>query len=796
MLNDLRYALRILSRSPGFTATAIATLALGIGANVAMFSVVYGVLLRPLPYRDAGQLVLVRAEATFEGVNRPQPESVSAQGRVLWQRSFDALQSVAFFATGVEALAGDNGAEVVDSATVSSEFFGTLDGPLAAGRPLGPPDDAAPVAIVSQRLAARLFGSAEAALGRELLLRPRVYTVIGVTKPEFQLPTDKVDVWIPAGFAQSVNPRCCNYRVIGRLTADGTPERAAAAVGPMFDDSATKGKPNTRIRTTVVTLGDELVGTIRPALFVLFAAVLLVLVVACSNLINLLLARNASRQQEFVVRRALGAPAPWLVRQLLVEAGLLVAAGAVLGAVVARVALVALTRLPGDVLPRVDQIGIDVPALLFAVAIAGLATVLTGLLPSLRAARIDAAPNAGAERTATPAGTRRLQRTMCVVQVALAVMLLIGATLLGRSLSQLLRVDLGVSTDHVLTASLNLGFGGRPPDAQTIARINSIVDVVSVLPGVRAVGAGTSLPPNASRIRMTLRRNGDTVDYQASFVPVTPGYFSSLQMRLLQGRFFTTDDDERHPQVMIMSESTARRFFGDGDVIGRTMRLPMVKEGKSASVDMTLVGVTSNVKYAGLTTAADDIVYRPFAQQPWMAPFLVVRTSGDPTDFAPTLRRAIATTDPAIVTGAIATLDRAVLDAVAQPQFRAVLLGSLALLAIAIAAIGLYGVVAYAVSQRAREFGIRIALGATSRDVLGIVLTDGLTVGAAGLAAGTAAALLLTRVLSGLLYGVTATDPMSFVIAGGGLLGVILIASYIPARRAARIDPVRALRSE
>ncbi|HXW04551.1 MAG TPA: ADOP family duplicated permease [Vicinamibacterales bacterium] len=796
MLQDVHYSLRLLSRSPGFTLTAILTLALGIGANIAMFSVLYGVLLRPFPYRDASRLVLVRAEATFEGANRPVQETVSAPERAAWRRDFDALESVAFFATGVEALSGGNGLEVLDSATVSAEFFDTVGGPLAAGRPLGSADDVAPVAIVSSRLAARLFGGAEGAPGRSLTLGQRVYTVVGVVSPEFQLPSDEVDVWMPAGFAQSVNPRCCGYRVIGRLTSDGTPERAAAAVRPMFEDSAATSTAVNRVRTTVVPLGDEIAGTVRSALVVLFAAVLLVLLAACSNLVNLLLARNASRQQEFAVRRALGAPSRRLARQLFVEAALLVAAGAGLGALMARVALAGLSRVAADVLPRAGEIRIDTAALGFAAALAGVATILTGLLPAIRAARSGALPFDMAGRTATRSGTRRLQQTMCTVQVALAVVLLVGATLLGRSLSQLLRVDLGVSTDHVLTASLNLGFGGRPPDAETIARINRVVDAVTVLPGVRAAGAGTSLPPNVSRMRLTLRRSGDTVDYQASAVPVTPGYFPSLQMRLLQGRFFTSTDHAHHPQVMIMSERTARRFFGDGTVVGRTMRLPVVRDGKTASVDMTLVGVTSDVKYAGLAAPPDDVVYRPFAQQPWMAPFLVVRTSGDPAAFAPTLRRAIAAADPAAVTGAVTTLDQAVLDAVAQPRFRTVLLGSLALLAIAIAAVGLHGVVAYAVSQRAREFGIRMALGATSRDVLDIVLTEGLIMGAAGIAAGTAAALLLTRALSGLLYGITPTDPVSFGLAAAGLLALTLLATYVPARRAARIDPIRALRSE
>jgi putative ABC transport system permease protein len=310
------------------------------------------------------------------------------------------------------------------------------------------------------------------------------------------------------------------------------------------------------------------------------------------------------------------------------------------------------------------------------------------------------------------------------------------------------------------------------------------------------VGVGTSLPPSVSRIRLTLKRTGDVVDYQAAGVPATPGYFSALQMRLIKGRFFTDADDDHHPPVIIMSEDTARRFFGTDDPLGRTMTLPLLRDGKNTSTEMTLVGVTSNVKYAGLAAPPDDIVYRPFAQQPWVAPFLVVRTSGDPADFALTLRRGIAAVDKSIVTSSVTTMDQLVADEAAQPQFRTVLLGSLAALALGIAAIGLYGVVAYAVSQRTREIGIRIALGATSRDVLAMVLSDGLIIAIAGIVAGTASAWAMARVLAELLYGVTPTDPVSFVLASIGLLGLTLLASYIPARRAARIDPIRALRAE
>ncbi len=795
ILQDIRYAVRILINTPGLTLAAVLTLALGIGANIAMFSIVYGVLLRPLPYRDAHRLLLVRAEVEYAGAHRPVPVPVQATELQAWQRPFDSLAASAFYAVETVVLSGENGSEVLDSAVVSGAFFSTLDGPFAAGRSLESADDVWPSAVISERLAQRLFSNPRNAIGRQLLLTPRTYTVIGVADRAFQFPSAHIDVWLPAGFAHAVNPRCCGFRLIARLDPNGTLERARTAVRPMFQ-SSTAGQRSNDIRTTAVRLSDDMVAAVRPALLVLFASVLIVLVIACGNLINLLLARNAAREREFAVRRALGAPASRLMRQVLVESALLALAGTVCGAILARPGLTALSRLAGDTVPRVDAIHLDRPALLFAIGLAALATIVTGTIPALRAAGGPAIPNQGAGRTATPVGTRRLQRTMCIVQVALAVVLLVGATLMGRSLVRLLHVDLGVSTDHVLTASMNLAFAGRPTDAQTLSSVDRVIQNVRALPGVRAVGVGTSLPPSVSRIRLTLKRTGDVVDYQAAGVPVTPGYFSALQMRLIKGRFFTEADDDHHPPVIIMSEDTARRFFGTDDPLGRTMTLPVLRDGKNSSTEMTLVGVTSNVKYAGLAAPPDDIVYRPFAQQPWAAPFLVVRTSGDPADFALTLRRGIAAVDSSIVTSAVTTMDQLVADEAAQPQFRAVLLGSLAALALGIASIGLYGVVAYAVSQRTREIGIRMALGATSRNVLAMVLGEGLIVALAGIVAGTATAWALARVLAGLLYGITPTDPVSFFLPSIGLLGLTLLASYVPARRAARIDPIRALRAD
>jgi putative ABC transport system permease protein len=795
---DARYAIRLLVNAPGFTLTAVLTLALGIGANVAMFSVAYGVLLRPLPYRDAGQLAVVRAEVDYVGAHRPVPISIHANEVAEWPRSFESIASTAFHtASDVVALSSDSGSEILQSAVVSGGFFSTMAGRFAAGRPLNAADDTQPAAVISERLAQRLFGGATDAIGERLLLTRQTYTVVGVADRAFQFPAADVDVWLPAGFVRSVNPRCCDFQLVARLEPDGTVERTREAVHRMFVSSvAARGRPSSGIRTTVVRLPDAIVSAVRPALLVLLASVLMVLAVACGNLINLLLSRNAARDQEFAIRRALGASESRLMRQLLVESAILGVVGAGCGAVVARLSLTMLSRVPGDALPRIDAIRIDGTALLFAACLAVLATVVTGIAPAWRAVRTAAVPHPGSPERATPWRARRLQRAMCVVQVALAMVLLTGATLMGRSLLRLLHVDLGVSTDHVLAASVNLAFGERPSDARTRARIDRVIDDMRTLPGVRAVGAGTSLPPSLSRMRVTLRRHGDVVDYQAAAVPATPGYFSALQMRLLRGRLFTDADDEHHPPVMIMSEDTARRFFGPGDPIGRTLSLPVLRDGTSASAEMTLVGVTANVRYAGLAARPDDVVYRPFAQQPWVAPFLVVRTSGDPADFAQTLRRRLAAVDKGIVVGSVTTLDQLVADAAAQPRFRTVLLVSLAVLALGIAVLGLYGVVAYAVSRRTREIGIRLALGATSRQVRVMVLSDGLGVGMAGIVAGTAGGLLLARVLAGLLYGIAPTDPVSFLLASTGLLGLTLLASYLPAKRAARIDPSEALRAE
>jgi putative ABC transport system permease protein len=794
-LREVRYAVRGLARTPGFTAVAVLTLALGIGANSAMFSVVYGVLLRPLPYADPHRLVLVQREQDQSGTHRPVPVTffVAADAEA-WRHAFRSFDSAAFYSAEVASLAADGGNEVIDTAVVSDNFFATMAGPIVAGRMLGAADDRGNAIVISERLSRRLFGGPAQAVGQALTLSSRAYTVAGIAGPAFQFPSSKTDAWMASGFARAINQRCCGFRMLARLApgatiAGATSEVAAAA--PTLGAGAT---PRSGVRAWTIGLRDQMVASIQPALLVLFAAVALVLAIACANLLNLLLARQVSKERDAAIRAALGASRSRLITESLLEAGLLAVAGMTAGLLFAFEVVALLKRAQPAGVPRLDAIRVDTPVLLFTIAAAALTAVVAGILPAWRSA--VSAPGFAAATVTSGLRRTRLRRVLCATELAISVVLLVGAALLGRSLVRLMHTDLGVATDRVVTASVNLAFGGRPSDAVTLERIGRVIERVRQLPGVTAAGAGTALPPNASRIVLTLRRTGDSVSYRAAGVPATPGYFEALGMRLVSGRLFTSEDDGDHPPVMIMNVDTAKRFFGPGDPIGRTLSLPVLRNGRTDSADMTLVGIVSNVKYSGLDAAADDAVYRPFTQQPWVAPFLVVRTAGDPRGLVPILGRAIAEADPGAVVADVRPLDALVSDAASQPRFRTLLLGAMAVLALAMAVVGLYGVMAYSVAQRTKEVGIHMALGARRSAVLWMVLREGLTVAAAGAIAGLALSLLATRLLRGLLYGIAPTDVLSYAFAAVSLFAVAIVATCVPARRAANVDPLVALRHE
>ena len=793
-LREVRYAVRGLRRTPGFTAIAVLTLALGIGANSAMFSVVYGVLLRPLAYADPDRLVLVPREQDQSGTRRPVPSTFfMAADRDAWQRAFRSFEATAFYSAEAASLAADDGNVVIDTAVVSDTFFATLAGPIVAGRALGAADDSGSAVVISERLARRIFGDPARAVGQALTLSSRSYTIAGVAGPEFQFPSNKTDAWMASGFARAISPRCCGFRMLARLApgaeiAGATSEVAAAA------PTLGAGAGEAGMRARAIRLRDQIVGPIEPALLVLFAAVMLVLVVGCANLLNLLLARQVAKERETAIRAALGASQARLVAESLLDAGLLAAAGMIAGLFFAFEAVALLERWQPAGLPRLDAIRVDAPVLLFSLAAAALTALAAGLVPAWRSS--VAAPGFAATTVTTGVHRRRVRRALCAAELAISMVLLVGAALLGRSLVRLMHTDLGVVTDGVVTASLNLAFGGRPPDDVALERVTRVIARISQLPGVTAAGAGTSLPPNASRIVVTLRRSGESVDYRAAGVTATPGYFEALGMRLVSGRLFTAGDDLDHPPVMIMNVDTAKRFFGPGDPIGRTLSLPVLRNGRNGSQVMTLVGIVSNVKYSGLDAAADDAVYRPFAQQPWVAPFLVVRTAGDPRALVPVLGRAIADADRGAVVSDVRPLDAIVSDAAAPPRFRTLLLGAIAVLALAMAVVGLYGVMAHSVAQRTKEVGIHMALGAQRSAVLWMVLREGLVVAGAGVAVGLGLSVLATRLLRGLLYGIAPTDMFSYGFAAAGLFTVAAIATYVPARRAAAVDPLIALRHE
>jgi putative ABC transport system permease protein len=412
---------------------------------------------------------------------------------------------------------------------------------------------------------------------------------------------------------------------------------------------------------------------------------------------------------------------------------------------------------------------------------------------------VQATLKAGVRGSTAHPRTRIALRAAAVAQFAIAVVLLVAAALLGRSLTALMRTDIGVTPENVATASLNLAMDRTLTDRQQVDLVNRVVDRIAAAPGVVAAGVGTARPPDASRMRLTLNRSNDPTagaSYGAAGVPATPGYFAALDIRLERGRLFTNADADGATPVAILSADSARRLFGSQDPVGQRIGLPVLRDGRSRREDMTIVGVTANVKYAGLDRIADDVVYRPFAQQPWRSVFLVARTSGDPEMLASQLRREIAAIDKAITVSEVMTLNEAVADAVAHPRLRSLLLASFATMAILIAGVGLYGVIAYSASQRRGEIGVRMALGADNRRITLMILREGLGLAVIGCALGSAAARGAARLLANLLFGIAPTDPASFALAAAGVVAAGLAASYLPARRAARTDPLAVLRTE
>ena len=679
-------------------------------------------------------------------------------------------------------------------------FFATLDGRLTRGRGLGTADNASPSIVVTDRLWRRVFGSAGELDGQQLILDGQPYTIVGVADAAFEIPNARVDIWRPAGFMRTQspwmsNPRGGGFQVFARMTRASTMAEAQTQVDVICRTV------DVNLRSTVLPLRDQfLPASSRTTLLVLWAAVGLLLTIACVNVMNLILTRDTARAREAAVRTALGATRGRLLVRSLVEQVLLVGGGTAAGLSVAAIALRLLRALAPGLVPRMAFVRIDGPVLAFtcacAVAVACALALLSswsrpGAIASLRASAFAAT---GGKRA------RRIGQTLVALEIGLSVILLVGAALIGRSLANLLTVDLGIDNRQVTAALVDESFGRTLSLTDQRLGIERIVSRVSQLPGVTSAGAGASLPPNLARLRFTLDRFDDVpgapANYMVDAVTATPGYFTTLGLRLRDGRMFDDHDDASRAPVGIVTETTARQLFGDRPAIGRMIHLPAVTDTGPGNQAVMIVGIVDDVRYSGLEVAPSGVIFRPFAQQPWSSMFIVAGTSGDPRAFAATLRRAITDADPSIAISSVDTMNALVSGAVAQPAFRAGVLASLAAIALALAGVGLYGVIAFGVSQRTREIGIRMALGATRQMIATLVLRETMRLAGVGLLAGLAAAAAVSRGLRSLLFGVSSGDPWSFAAAAVVIALTAVWAAAVPVRRASRADPITALRAE
>lgn len=799
-MGDLRIAFRGLLRAKGFALACAITLALGIAATTTIFSVVYGVLLRPLPYRDAGRLVVIQAEKDFS--TGPRIMNYSPVELEEFTGATSQFSSMALSTIASLAFRGDTGVQPVGTATVSGAFFATLDVPPQIGRLFS--DEAEPVVVISDRFWRAAFGADPHVAGQALRLADRenierTYTIVGVMPAPFQYPRPQTDVWRPLAFVRAMGDDRIRDRNRGGAEFIARMQDGVTLVGARADAARANEilKPqfiNSRLdlRSKVTPLPEYISGTIGPALWILMGAVMLVLLVAAINVAGLILARQSSRSREISVRIALGAPRLRLVSHLLGESGLIASSGCAVGVTITAGCVRLLQLIKPAQLPRLDAITVDVPVLIFAATVAALAAIGAALYPALTLTRTDAVLAMRAGSKGALPGSMRVRSMLVVIEIAASIILLVGATLLSRSLFALLRSDLGVNTENVMTAQVDVGLGRVMPGPRQVEIMEGLRQRVAAIPSVRIAGFGSGLPPATEVLRMSfVLSNADgtgTESHIVTSVPVSPQYFSALQIHLLRGRLFSDADTRASPSVGIVNREAALRFFGNNDAVGQT--LPF-SEGT-----ITIVGVVENVKYTGIGTPTEGVLYLPFTQQPIRFVALVARTSGDPASIANDLRHAIRSFDTGISIGGVQPLTSWVSDSVAQPRFRTWLLSAIAMITTVLAVVGLYGVLAYSASQRTPEIGVRMAIGAQRADIMRLVLADGVKITMAGIAIGLVGSFWLTRLLNSFLYSVSMTDPASFALAGGLLFVVALVATYIPARRAAHVDPIRALRSE
>jgi putative ABC transport system permease protein len=825
MLQDIRYGFRTLGRAPGFTTVVVIVLALGIGANTAIFTVVNAVLLRSLPYPDSDQLVMLwETNPRFQIGIDTLP--VTAGDFVDWKEQNDVFEHVSAFGARRFNLTGGGEPEQIGGVSVSANFFRLMgleptssaqpSGAMHAGRAFRDEDEkpgASRVVVISYALWQRRFGGQLDVIGKTLTLDGESYTVIGVAPERFQFPrarempyfvgaATQTDLWKPMTLSDDfINKKRSDHQlcVIARLKPGVTSERAQTvmtAIAGRLEESLPDS--NQGVGSRVVPLAEQVTGNVKPALLVLMSAVALVLLIACANIANLMLARASARQKEFAIRTALGASRGRIVRQLLTEALLLSLTSALLGTLLSLWGVKAMLSLFGENLPRVHEISVDVRVLGFTVAIALLTSVLFGLTPALQASKlnINESLKEGSRGVSGGARHNRVRSALVVAEVALSLVLLIGAGLMIKSLAGLLNVDPGFKSDNTLTMRIALPGSKYPTANRQIAFFQEVVHRVEALAGVQSAGLISSAPLSGGVYAGGFSIEGRTTDddsLAADRRMISPEYFNAMGIPLIKGRYFTERDEQTSTGVAIVSESWARRFLPDEDPIAKRIKLG----GRDSSRPwLSIVGIAGDVRDTAVESDAKPCVYLPYPQFPSSTMSVVVRAGFDPRPLIPAIRDEVWAIDKDQPVTDIKTMDQYVADSVSPRRLNALLLGGFASLALVLASVGIYGVMAYSVTQRVHEIGIRMALGAQKADVLRLVIGQGLTLTLIGMAIGSSAAVALMRTMKSMLFGVSATDPLTYSGVVVLLGGVALLACWLPARRAAKVDPMVALRCE
>jgi putative ABC transport system permease protein len=798
---DLRYAARMLLRNPGFTVVAVITLALGMGANAAIFSVVNATLLRPLPFEDPDRLITIRET----NPSQSSEFKVSPGNFLDWKKQNTVFERLVAMQEASYDLVGAGDPERLLGMRVTDGFFAMLGARPQTGRDFLPEEDRPGhnnVVILSHGLWQRRFGGDPNIVNQAVTLSFRSYTVIGVMPATFRFEDGAAAFWTPMAFTVEQAQQHGSHYVsaIGRLKPGVTLAHARSEMSAIADRLARQyPDTNTGNNVKLTPLLEYTVRSVKPALMVLLGAVAFVLLIACANVANLLLARAAAREKEIAIRTSLGAGRARIVRQLLTESLLLALAGGALGLALGAWGMDLLLALAPEGLPRLSDVSLDGRALVFTSALTLLTGLGFGLFPALQSSR----PNLNetlkdAGRGSTDDRRRRLIRGALVVsEVALAMVLLVGAGLLVKSFLRLRSVDPGFNPYNALTVGIQLSRMKYPEENQRVSFYKQLIEKVAALPGVQAVGAAMITPLSDKDYVLPFMIQGRP-PYPAGSAPttnyysVTPDYFKAMGIPLLRGRLFTERDTKDTPRVVIINETMAKRFFPGEDPIGKRLDLGDAREPDWEEI----VGIVGDVKHYGLIQETTAQTYEPHTQRPVSGMTLVARTSGDPSSLSAAIRGEVLKIDKEQPVSDIRTLEQYFSASIAQRRFSALLLGIFAAGAMALASVGIYGVLSYSVTQRRREIGIRLALGAARRDVLKLVVGHGMLLTLIGMAIGLGAAFALTRVISTLLFSVSATDPTTFGLIALLLGAVALLACWIPARRATKVDPMVALRYE